>query len=242
MFDVERESSSLICELKRITNGKNDLTNLGLFLSREVNVSALKLLNWLNFVIHDGLLEKNIKWNLCDSKKVFNGHKYIVKKENIPYRLLDNPLYISKEVFENIVKTNYIDFNFKSEYYLLKELMVQSILDFQNPLSKMYKMKEHVQKIVDVLYYLVFEGVIDLNSTMLYSLDRALESDLSMEWKTIIKMIMSCKNIEKKEKNYNKVIKENLENERYLLLTQKECEYFYNVVVPKLERKNKNIK
>lgn len=242
MFDVERESSSLICELKRITNGKNDLTNLGLFLSREVNVSALKLLNWLNFVIHDGLLEKNIKWNLCDSKKVFNGHKYIVKKENIPYRLLDNPLYISKEVFENIVKTNYIDFNFKSEYYLLKELMVQSILDFQNPLSKMYKMKEHVQKIVDVLYYLVFEGVIDLNSTMLYSLDRALESDLSMEWETIIRMIQLCKNTENNENNYNEVIKENLEIERHLLLTQKECEYFYNVVVPKLERKNKNIK
>lgn len=242
MFDVERESSSLICELNRITNGKNDLTNLGLFLSREVNVSALKLLNWLNFVIHDGLLEKNIKWNLCDSKKVFNGHKYIVKKENIPYRLLDNPLYISKEVFENIVKTNYIDFNFKSEYYLLKELMVQSILDFQNPLSKMYKMKEHVQKIVDVLYYLVFQGVIDLNSTMLYSLDRALESDLSMEWETIIRMIQSCKNTENNENNYNEVIKENLEIERHLLLTQKECEYFYNVVVPKLERKNKNIK
>ena len=154
----------LISMIEKFTEGKTDLTNLGLFLAQQNNASALKILKLIIQASQYNKIEKKIDVNkkVKVSETTFFGeiHEH---NENIVSRLVDNHLYISREVLEYIAKTNKVNFNFKPYDslpldYNLAEIVLYT--KWQN--NNFYKRSDLAIKNLEILDYFSKKGIIKL--------------------------------------------------------------------------------
>lgn len=229
--------------IDKVSNGKKDFTYLGLYLANERNVSALKILNWLTIAIQEQWIHKEIDFNKKISVQVKDLYDVSSHQENIPSRLIENPMYVAKEVLDYIAKTNKIDFNFRPyKYYSLKEMLTKVLVDFQNPESSFYQCDRVAEKTLEIVSYFAKHGTMHINSTMKFFLQNAMKEDIPLFLKQLIVEILSDNR--KPHKTYDERIKENLKSEKRVLLQEQQhrfinevdYRYFINTLSLKLER------
>lgn len=231
-------NQKLITEINNTTKEITDLTNLGLYLAQYQNEKALKILYWLVIAIQNEWIEKEMNFN--KPKKIRNN-----LHATIASRLIENPLYISKEIFDYIAKTNKIDFNFRPyKTYSIKEIMTKITIDTHNQESKFYNQHNTAKKTLETLAYFTKNSTMNINKTMTSFLLKALHAEKTpKEIKEIILQIL-C-NQRTPHINYDDKIKENLEMQKNILLQEKQnrilttsdYELFQKIIQPKLEKK-----
>ncbi len=233
----------LIEEVNKVSQEKKDFTFLGLYLANEKNVSALKILNWLTVAIQQNWIAKEIDFNKKNTVVIRDLGSTYTFQENIPSKLIENPMYVAKEVLDYISKTNKVDFNFRPyKNYSLKEMLAKVLVDFQNPESSFYQCDRVAEKTLEIIFYFSQHTTMNINSTMQHFLLTAMKQDIPLFLKQLIVDILSKSS--KPHKKYATLVEENLEAKKNLLLLEQQhrfinevdYRYFMNNLCPKLKR------
>ncbi len=237
---MHTSTEKIIYNLNKNIGRKNDITHLGMFLAKERDERALKILNYLLFAIQTKELDKKIDVNRWKPKYRMNDGIELSTRETIPSRLIENPLIEAGHVFDFLAKTEQIDYNFKPyNYYSLKEIIANQILEKQNSKGLLS---------LTTLEYLLQNNAIRRNSTIDYALKKALENNISEDMRHTIQEILNRKRNPKIDyitliADNKSQIRRNITEERQkYLLTQEELIYYKNNISPRLERKEIRIK
>lgn len=233
------------------TKEKTDITSLGLYLSKQNEASALKILNIMIKAIQYSKLKRTMEVTRKVRIKETTFHGEVHEHgENIVSRLANNQLYLSREVLEHILKTNKINFNFYSYgIYSLHCQLAEILIDINNPQSNFYKRRDLAFKNLEILEYFSRKGIIKIGEKSSYSneINNILvayrtKSPEDAEINNVIYNILENRNKEKTA--YNDIVSQNLDydNLRWCKIKEKElpnfsnddCVYLYNKVIPKI--------
>mgnify|MGYP003313488433 CR=1 FL=1 len=156
---------SSIAILNDTTKELNNLNQLGIYLSKQININALKTLKLIILASETNKLNKpfdiNYVGTYIESIDIKTSEVY-KQKENIAGNLAMNPQNFALELFEYIIKNYHINLNFKC-------YGIYSIFDvWNNSLRRMeyderdifYKRYDMINKKLDIFEFLIYNGLL----------------------------------------------------------------------------------
>lgn len=214
-----------IVTLNDVTEQLKNLNGLGIYLSKQTDINALKTLKLIILSHETGRISKKLDITATNTYKYLNGTNN--SKENIAGNLSMNPQNFALELLEYLSKNYYINYSFECYgIYSIIENWLHSFkrMDFCD-YDLFYKRYDMVDKKVDIIEFLISNGLLTKSqiNSILQTYQQILNSCTSFNKEQIqrfqqdLNILIDYYNLHKKVSYSRQLIKEDKDSEHNLI-------------------------
>ena len=140
--------------LNEVTKDLDNLDDLGIYLSKETDINALKILKFMVLVARNNYLDKDFNIN---KEKTTTDEYNLKRKENVITNLSTNPQYFALELMENVIHNEKVDLSIEpfNNGYTSFDFWVRSFNRIEYDQDKFYKRYDMVNKKLDIISYMI---------------------------------------------------------------------------------------
>lgn len=140
--------------LNYVTKDLDNLDDLGIYLAKETDINALKILKFMILVGRCNYLKKDFNINKESTIVDEYGRE---RKENIITNLSTNPQYFALELIENIIHNEKVDLSLEpfSNGMTSFDFWVRSLNRIEYDQDKFYKRYDMINKKLDIISYMI---------------------------------------------------------------------------------------
>lgn len=140
--------------LNYVTKDLDNLDDLGIYLDKETDINALKILKFIILVGRCNYLKKDFNINKESTITDEYGKE---RKENIITNLSTNPQYFALELIENIIHNEKVDFSLEPLCNGMTsfDFWVRSLNRIEYDQDKFYKIYDMINKKLDIISYMI---------------------------------------------------------------------------------------
>lgn len=147
-----------------ITKDLEDYNELGIYLSKQTSINALKTLKLLILGVESGCLKKNLDINALRKTQDAIPTDIYHTKENIVSNLSENPQYFALELLDFITRNFEVDWHLETYgVYTIFDYFLRALEQIEYDQAPFYKRYDMVDKRLDMIDFMVEKNLLDFN-------------------------------------------------------------------------------